>query len=474
MNVLFVAAECTPFIKTGGLADVIGSLPKELNRQGTPTRVMLPKYGDIPQTYRNQMRPVAQLTVSVGWRRQYCGIEELVLDGVHYYFIDNEYYFKRPGIYGFYDEAERFAFFCRAVLESLPHLGFRPDLLHGHDWHTGMVSVLLKTQYQSNPFYQNIRTVFTIHNLKYQGNFPYGILGDLLGLDDTYFTSDKLEFYGDVSFLKGGLVYSDLLTTVSKTYALEIQTPYYGERLDGLLRTRRKSLFGILNGLDYDEYNPETDPHLYVPATAPNWKKQNKTALQQELGLPVREDIPVIGIVSRLVQQKGFDLIAHVIEEILRLNLQLIVLGTGEERYEHLFRYVQQRRPEKVSVKIGFHEGLARKIYAASDLFLMPSLFEPCGISQLIALRYGTVPIVRETGGLVDTVLPYNRYTGEGNGFSFRHYNAHDMLDTIHRALDAYHKHNVWLSIIENGKAFDYSWQKSASEYRKLYDTGTI
>jgi starch synthase len=474
MNVLFVAAECTPFIKTGGLADVIGSLPKELNRQGTPTRVMLPKYGDIPQTYRNQMRPVAQLTVSVGWRRQYCGIEELVLDGVHYYFIDNEYYFKRPGIYGFYDEAERFAFFCRAVLESLPHLGFRPDILHGHDWHTGMVSVLLKTQYQSDPFYQNIRTVFTIHNLKYQGNFPYGILGDLLGLDDTYFTSDKLEFYGDVSFLKGGLVYSDLLTTVSKTYALEIQTPYYGERLDGLLRARRESLFGILNGLDYDEYNPETDPHLYVPATTPNWKKQNKTALQQELGLPVREDIPVIGIVSRLVQQKGFDLIAHVIEEILRLNLQLIVLGTGEERYENLFRYVQQRRPEKVSVKIGFNEGLARKIYAASDLFLMPSLFEPCGISQLIALRYGTVPIVRETGGLVDTVLPYNCYTGEGNGFSFRHYNAHDMLDTIHRALDAHHKHNVWLSIIENGKAFDYSWQKSASEYRKLYDTGTI
>ncbi|WP_027415685.1 glycogen synthase GlgA [Aneurinibacillus terranovensis] len=472
MQVLFVASECAPFIKTGGLADVIGSLPKELTKRGTETRVIMPKYGDIPAAFKEKMAVKGAYTVSVGWRQQYCGVEELVHDGVHYYFIDNEYYFKRPGIYGFYDEAERYAFFCRAILDVLPHLDFVPDVLHCHDWHAGMVSVLLNAQYRHLPFYQTIRTAFTIHNLKYQGIFPYSILGNLFGLGDSYFTYDKVEFYGDVNYMKAGLVYSDLLTTVSETYAQEIQTPYYGERLDGLLRAKRNSLFGIVNGVDYDVYNPATDPNLYVNYTDAAGKQMNKTALQDELGLPVNPDIPVVALVSRLVQQKGLDLIAHVLEEILEIDLQLVVLGTGEEKYEDLFRHVMHRWPNKVSAHFLFDEGLASQIYAGADMFLMPSLFEPCGIGQLIALRYQTVPIVRETGGLKDTIQAYNRYTGEGNGFSFAHYNAHDMLDTIRQAVHYYHDKTVWFGIVKNGQNTDYSWNESAKQYQKLYEWG--
>jgi starch synthase len=471
MNVLFVASESVPFIKTGGLADVIGSLPKELNKHGVQARVILPKYSDIPAEWKKKMKPKATCTVWVGWRRQYCGIEEAIVDGVHYYFVDNEYYFNRNGLYGHYDDGERFAYFCRAVLEALPLLDFDPDILHCHDWHTGMVSVMLKAHYGHIPYYQRIRTVFTIHNLKYQGVFPYSILNDLLGLGDSWFTSDKLEFYGGVSFMKGALVYSDLLTTVSKTYAQEIQTSYFGEQLDGLLRARGHSLTGIVNGIDYDLYNPETDPHLVNNYRDPAGKKPNKAALQAQLGLPVQPDVPIISIVSRLVEQKGLDLIAHVLEQMFSLDVQFVVLGTGDFAYENLFRNMMHHHPDQVSAHILFNEELARRIYAGSDLFLMPSQFEPCGIGQLISLRYGTVPIVRETGGLKDTVQPYNKYTGEGNGFSFANYNAHEMLAAVERAVDLYHHKPLWNTLTNNARLKDYSWNESARRYTQLYQT---
>ncbi|SHE29980.1 glycogen synthase GlgA [Desulforamulus putei] len=471
MKVLFVASEGVPFAKTGGLADVIGSLPRALINQGLDVRVVLPKYGVIPLHYRNSMVCKKTFTVPLGWRNVYCGLEQLEHEGITYYFIDNEYYFKRQGLYGFRDDAERYAFFCRAVLESLPHLGFVPRILHCHDWHTGMISVFLQAHYGNHPFYKDIRTVFTVHNLQYQGVFPKDILGDILDLGEEYFTLDGVEFYGQVSFIKGGLNYSHILTTVSETYAREIQTPYYGEQLDGLLRHRRDRLHGIVNGIDTDYYNPATDPHIFVHYSweTPEKKQDNKKYLQEILCLPTRHDIPLLGLVSRLVSQKGLDLIACVLEEILSMDVQLVVLGTGEKRYEELFQHAAGRYPEKVSANIMFGNTLAHRIYAGSDLFLMPSLFEPCGIGQLIALRYGSIPVVRETGGLKDTVQPYNEYTGEGNGFSFTNYNAHDFLYTLKRAVHFYHQGPVWSKILVNAMKSDYSWYKSAQKYQDLY-----
>lgn len=470
MKVLFVASECSPFIKTGGLADVIGSLPKELKRQNVDVRVVLPKYGDIPNEYKEKMVFKISFEVSLSWRKQYCGIEELSMNGITYYFIDNEYYFKRSGIYGHYDEAERFAFFNRAALDMLYHLDYKPDVIHCHDWQSALIPLYLKEQYSKGPFYEKIKTVFTIHNLKYQGIFPPVVLGDILGLGDHYLADDKIGFYGQVNFMKAGLHYADKLTTVSRTYAWEIQFPYYGEQLDGVLRQRSHDLVGIVNGIDYDEYNPKTDPHLYCNYdNSLKQKKENKVNLQKDLGLPVSEDIPMIAIISRLVEQKGIDLIAHMIHEILANDVQLVALGTGEWKYEHLFRYIQSQYPNKASVHITFNEGLARKIYAGSDLFLMPSQFEPCGIGQLIALRYGSIPIVRETGGLFDTVHSYNEFTGEGNGFSFTNYNAHDMMYTIGRALHFYRQPEIWKQIFDNAINSNYSWNQSAEQYVELY-----
>lgn len=471
MKVLFVASEGVPFVKSGGLADVIGSLPGALIHQRHDVRVVLPKHGDIPVHYRDRMICKKTFTVPLGWRRVYCGLEQLQHEGITYYFIDNEEYFKRQGLYGFQDDAERYAFFCRAVLESLPYLGFTPQILHCHDWHTGLVGVFLKAHYGSNPLYQDIRTVFTIHNLKYQGVFPKAVLGEVLGLGEEYFTLDGLEFYRQVSFMKGGINFSDLITTVSETYAQEIQTPYYGEQLDGLLRHCRERLYGIVNGIDVNFYNPATDPHI---CASYSWdtveKKQlNKEKLQQILCLPQRPDVPVLGLVSRLVSQKGLDLIGCVLEEILAMDLQLVVLGTGEKRYEELFQRAARKYPEKVSANILFGHTLCHRIYAGSDLFLMPSRFEPCGIGQLIALRYGAIPVVRETGGLKDTVQPYNEYTGEGNGFSFTNFNAHDFLYTLKRALGFYSQRDIWSKIMLNAMKIDHSWYKSAQKYQDLY-----
>jgi len=471
MRILFAAAEAAPFVKTGGLADVIGSLPKEMIKQGLDVRVMLPKYKVIPGCFTENMRRRAELTVPVGWRRQYAGIEELEWDGVTYYFVDNEYYFWRDGVYGCYDEAEQFAYFSRAVLESLPQLGFKPDILHCHDWHTAMVPVFLRAFYDGHPFYDSMRTVFTIHNLKYQGIFPYTVLPDVLGLDNDYFTLDGLEFYGDINYMKGGLLYADRLTTVSPSYAREIQEPYYGERLDGVLRARAADTTGIINGIDYDTYNPQSDPHLYVNyRRSPAKKRKNKVHLQQQLGLPTAEGTPLIAIVSRLAEQKGLDLVACVLEDMLALDMQMVVLGTGEARYETMFREAALRCPQKIAACIQFDEGLARRVYAAADLFLMPSRFEPCGIGQMIALRYGAVPIVRETGGLRDTVQSYNEMTGEGNGFTFAHYNAHDMLYTVGRALRVYRDPAAFARVLANGQKTDCGWIQSARQYHMLYE----
>jgi starch synthase len=475
MKILFAASEAVPFIKTGGLADVIGSLPKELTRQGLDVRVILPKYGDIPAKFRELMTQVTSFDVQLGWRKQYIGIDMLVHEGVTFYFVDNEFYYKRSGIYGFGDEAERFGFFCRGVIEALPYLDFQPDVIHCHDWQAGMIPVLIKAHYQHLPFFSEIKTMTTVHNLKYQGVFGQQVFKDLFGLSDDHFSGTALELHGGASFLKGGLLYSDQITTVSQTYAEEIQTPYYGEFLDSLLRHRKDQLTGIVNGIDYDVFDPMTDKNLVVNYRDSLPKKtQNKLALQERLGLPVNGDIPMIVLVTRLVQQKGLDLIQHVLREILALDIQLVVLGTGEPVYEQMFRNAAITHPTKVSAHIYFDEALAHKFYAASDLFLMPSQFEPCGIGQLIALRYRSVPIVRETGGLKDTVQPYNEFTGEGTGFSFTHYNAHDMLHIIRRAVFFYkNDRDSWMKIQQNMKKGDFSWRKSAQQYITLYNEMT-
>lgn len=470
MNVLMIAAEAVPFVKSGGLADVIGSLPKALLAEGADVRVMLPKYGDIPPSFRDRMKTIATFMVQVGWRRQYCGVEVLVHDGVTYYFIDNEYYFRRSGLYGYDDDRERFAYFCQAVLEAIPRLQWKPDVLHCHDWHTALVPVFHRAHYGASGDYRAMKTVFTIHNLKYQGVFGYEVMQDLLNLGDEHFHANALEYYGAVNYMKGAILYSDYVTTVSPTYAQEIQTPYYGEGLDGTLRHRGASLKGILNGLDDDEYDPAKDPHLtHRDVPSAEWKRRSKAALQEELGLPVLANTPVVAVVTRLVEQKGIDLIAHVLDELLQSSLQLVVLGAGDAKYEGLLRERAAQTPLRLSVNLKFDEGLARRIYAGSDLFLMPSKFEPCGIGQLIAMRYGSVPIVRETGGLADTVRPYNEHTGAGHGFSFRNYNAHDMLHTVLYAASMYRNETHWRNIRNNMSKQDFSWKSSSAQYAQLY-----
>ncbi|WP_432404382.1 glycogen synthase GlgA [Wukongibacter sp. M2B1] len=472
-KVLYAAFEAVPFIKSGGLADVAFSLPKALRQIGIDVRVVIPKYLQIPQEFKKEMTFLKSFNVKVGWRNQYCGIEYLEYDGIPFYFVDNEYYFKRDGGYNsYYDDGERYSFFCRAVLEMIENLNFKPNIIHCNDWHTGMISPLLNIQYRNNHQYSNIKTAFTIHNLKYQGVFPKEILGDLLNLRMEYYHPDALEFFGGISFIKGGIKYSDIVTTVSKTYADEIQYKYFGENLDGLIRARRNDLYGIVNGIDYDLYNPEKDEHIFLEYNSDCYerKQENKIDIQRLLNLPERKDVPLIGIVSRLAHMKGLDLILHVLDELLEENIQIVILGTGEAYFEGKLREYQHKYPQKISTQILFDESLAHKIYAASDMFVMPSKFEPCGLSQLIALRYGTLPIVRETGGLKDTVIPYNEYTGKGNGFSFTNYNAHDMLYTIKRALGFYEDKNTWKKIVSNAMNGDYSWRRSAEAYKGLYE----
>ena len=474
-KILFVASEAVPFIKTGGLADVVGSLPKCYDKEKYDVRVMLPKYLCIKEKFLKDLKYVDQFYMDYLGQSRYVGILEYVYDGITFYFIDNESYFWGAKPYGdWYYDLEKFSFFCKAALSSLPVIGFRPDLIHCHDWQTGLIPVMLNDHFQGSEFYRGIKTVMTIHNLKFQGVWDVDTIKRFSELSDYYFTSDKLESYKNGNMLKGGLVYADAITTVSKTYAEEIKTQFYGEGLDGLMRAREYSLRGIVNGIDYVDFNPETDERIAAPYSAENFRKEkikNKKALQAELGLEKDEKKFMIGIVSRLTDQKGFDLIQCVMDEICDEDVQLVVLGTGDEKYESMFRHYDWKYSERVSAQILYNEDLSHKIYAACDAFLMPSLFEPCGLSQLMALRYGTVPIVRETGGLKDTVIPYNEYDGTGTGFSFTNYNAHEMLDCIRKAKTLFYgKKREWNKLVERAMKADFSWNASALKYQELYD----
>ena len=473
MKILFIASEAVPFVKTGGLADVVGALAPVLAAQGHDVRVIIPDFSIISHDYTAKMAHVCDFEIQLGWRRQYCGIEQLKKDGVTWYFMDNKYYFGRPYIYGMGgDEYERFGFFCRGVLNMLPLIGFQPDVIHAHDWQSGMVPALLRIQYGHLPFYSEIKTIFTIHNLQYQGIFGIREVQDVLGLGDSLFTEDKLECFGCANFMKAALVYADMITTVSPSYSEEIQTAYYGERLDGLLRARKNDLHGVLNGIDVNEYNPETDPQIACNYSVEDLsgKAACKEALQKELGLDVNPSVPIIGMVGRLSNQKGLDLVDYVIADIMRLDVQLVVLGMGEGRYFNLFSWAEGEYRGKVAARFTMDHALAHKIYAGTDIFLMPSQFEPCGLSQMIAMRYGSIPIVRETGGLRDTVLSYNEFNGDGNGFTFFNYNAHDMLHVIERAVGYFlNRRDIWKILQQRGMAGDYSWTHSAAEYLKLY-----
>ena len=475
-KILFVASEGVPFIKTGGLADVVGSLPKCFDKENYDVRVILPKYMCMRQEWKDKMNYLTHFYMDLSWRSQYVGILEMQYDGVQFYFIDNEYYFSGPKPYGnIYQDVEKFAFFSKAALSALPVIGFKPDIIHCHDWQTGLVPVFLKDKFHENEFFRDIKSVISIHNLKFQGVWDVKTIQDITGLDKSYFAPDKLEAYGDANYLKGGIVYADRITTVSKTYAEEIQTPFYGERLDGLMRARNNCLTGIVNGIDYDEYNPAADSFLEKNYDIKSFRKEkvkNKKALQKELGLDQDERKFLIGIVSRLTDQKGFDLIAYMMDEMCQQDLQFVVLGTGEERYENMFRHFAWKYQGKVAANIYYSEAMSHKIYASCDAFLMPSLFEPCGLSQLMSLRYGTIPIVRETGGLKDTVEPYNEYNSTGTGFSFANYNAHEMLYTIKYAMDVFYNHKRdWNRMVERAMSKDFSWNTSAREYEKLYES---
>ncbi|MBQ2640633.1 MAG: glycogen synthase GlgA [Lachnospiraceae bacterium] len=475
-NILFVSSEVVPFIKTGGLADVAGSLPKYFNKEEYDCRVILPKYMCIKEEWKSKMNYLTHFYMDLAWRSQYVGILEMKYEGVQFYFIDNEYYFAGPAPYGnIYQDIEKFAFFSKAALSALPVIGFKPDIVHCHDWQTGLIPVFLKDKFHEGEFFRDMKSIMTIHNLKFQGVWDMKTVKDITGLPSYYFSPDKLEAYGDANYLKGGIVYADAVTTVSATYAEEIKTPFYGERLDGLMRARSGALSGIVNGIDYEVFNPETDTYIEKNYSKKNFRKEkvkNKRALQKELGLEQDERKFLIGIISRLTDQKGFDLIAYMMDEMCQLDVQFAVLGTGEERYENMFRHFAWKYQGKVSANIFYSEALSHKIYASSDAFLMPSLFEPCGLSQLMSLRYGTIPIVRETGGLKDTVQPYNEFESTGTGFSFANYNAHEMLYTVKYALDVYYnRKREWNKLIDRAMAADFSWSKSAREYEKLYDS---
>ncbi len=477
MKVLYVASEANPFVKTGGLADVAGSLPKELKKQGVDVRVIMPKFGKISEEIRNKMEHVYDGQINVSWRSKYVGIDKYELDGLIFYFVDNNEYFYREGFYGYDDDAERFSFFCRAVLNCLPAIDFFPDVINANDWHAGLVPVFLKLEHMGDERYANIKTLYTIHNLKYQGVFPKDVMSDVLGLDWKYFNNGDLEFYDAVNFMKGGIIYADYVSTVSKTYAQEIQYEYFGEHLDGLLRARKDDLYGIVNGIDYDIYNPATDKNLFVnydnsdAYNAFERKCDNKVKLQEILGLPQNRKVPVVSMVSRLVAAKGLDLVVRMMDELLQHeDFQFVLLGTGDKVYEDWFKGLAWRFPQKVSTNIYFSNELAQRIYGASDIFLMPSNYEPCGIGQLIAMRYGAAPVVRETGGLKDTVHQYDKYASTGNGFVFSNYNAHEMMYALKRALSTYGNFDIWIKIVSNAMTSDYSWTESAREYKELYE----
>ncbi len=476
-KILFVSSEAVPYIKTGGLADVVGSLPKYFDRNEYDVRVMLPKYACMDAAFLPNLRFVCHFYVNLNWRKQYVGILESEYRGIHYYFVDNEFYFAGSSPYNnIYEDVEKFAYFSKAVLASLPYIDYAPDVIHCHDWQTGLVPVYLHTAFGDDNFYAGIKTVFSIHNLKFQGRWRIREVIDITGLPEQIFNDKELESYGEANYLKGGVVYADAVTTVSPSYANEITTQEGGEGLHGLMNARRNVLHGILNGIDYDEFNPQTDPYIesnFSSKSVLSGKKANKVALQKELGLPVRESAFVIGIVSRLTEQKGFDLVSYIMDDLVsQLDVQIVILGTGESKFENVFHHFHSQYPDKVSAYIGYSEEKAHKIYASADAFLMPSLFEPCGLSQMMSMRYGTIPIARETGGLKDTVQAYNEYENTGTGFSFCNFNADDMKYVVEYAYHVFRdERKAWEDMMQRAMAQDFSWNKSAGEYEKLYDS---
>ena len=473
MKVLFVASEAAPFIKTGGLADVMGALPKALQALGVETALVIPNYEGVGEAYKNAMETVYEGFVDLSWRNQYMGVKKLVQDGIPVYFIDNEYYFKRDRLYGYDDDAERFAYFSKAALAMLHYIDFKPDVIHTNDWHTGLLGAYLKEDFMQDPFYQGMKNIYTIHNLKYQGVFGREIVEDVLGMPLRLLYNGNIENAGNVNFMKAGMCYADFITTVSPSYAEEITYPYFGEGLEDYVALCAGKISGILNGLDEKEYDPETDTNIPVCFDAANVlvkKPLAKEALQRELGLTVNREIPVLAMITRLVEAKGLDLVMHIMDELMEEQVQLIVVGTGDEEYANGLRELAWRHPGSVSVNILFNEGLARRVYAGADMFIMPSRYEACGLSQMIAMRYGTVPVVRETGGLKDSVINFDKYNApEGNGFSFANFNAHELLFTIKRGLTCFAEKPLWEKIVSNAMHSDNSWNRSAQAYADLY-----
>ncbi len=467
MKILYAASEAYPFAASGGLADVAGSLPKAIRGKMQACRVVMPLYSDIKPELRAQMKYVTNLTVFLSWRALYCGVFEANYNGVVYYFLDNEYYFKRSGLYGYYDDGERFAFFSKAVLEMLHYIDYTPDIIHCNDWQTALVPVYLNVFYRGEKKFRDIKTVLTIHNIQYQGKYGMEMVQDVLGLPQS--AAPIVEYDGDVNYMKGGIDQCNMVTTVSKTYAQEILDPWFSHGLDRILKARQFKLTGILNGIDVEGYDPQSDPNIVAPFSAkdPSKKAENKRALQEEMGLPQQKDVMVLGIVSRLVDHKGMDLVKYIGDELLREPIQLVVLGSGEYIFESFFEEMKRRYPDKVGYTKGFIPPLARRIYAGADTFLMPSKSEPCGLAQMVALRYGTIPIVRATGGLKDSIQDLG---GEdGNGFTFQSYNAHDMLGAVKRALQLYGDKKAWQKAVVGGMNCDFSWKKSAGEYVAMY-----
>ena len=472
MKILYAAAESSPFMKTGGLADVAGSLPLSLKELGHDIRAVMPLYSNIKEDYKKDMEFLGHFFIDIGWRHKYVGVFSYERGGVPYYFIDNTDYFHRDNIYGEVDDGERFIFFTKAVAQLLEFLDFKADIVHSNDWHTGLLSLYIKDFARGNDFYKDMKTVYTIHNMKYQGVFPAEILGEVAGLSQEYYNEEGLKYYDNINMMKAGISFCDLLTTVSQTYSEEIKNPYFGEKLEGIIRKNDYKLYGVVNGIDYNVFNPETDKNIDFNYTIDTIQKKvkNKTALQKQFNLPVDETIPVLGMVTRLVAMKGLDMVRYILDELMQEDIQFVLLGTGDKEYEDLFKYFQFIYPEKMAARIYFNEEDSHRIYAGADIFLMPSLAEPCGISQLISLRYGTVPLVRETGGLKDTVEPYNKYTEEGNGFSFKNQNAHELLFTNKEALNLYKDKKKRKKLMVSGMKSKNDWEESSKEYIKLYN----
>ncbi len=467
MKILYATSEALPFAASGGLADVAGSLPQALRARLVGCRVVMPLYESVPQYLRDNMHFLVSLSVPVAWRRQYCGVFEAKANGVIYYLLDNQYYFKRPGLYGHYDDAERFAFLSRAALEILKYIDFKPDILHANDWQTALIPIYHSLFYCHDPLYRDMKTVFTIHNIQYQGKYGLEILEEVFGLPRD--RQQIVEMDGCVNLMKGAIETAHRVTTVSPTYAAELLDPYFSHGMDGILRARQWKLCGILNGIDTESYDPGTDIQLRAHYSAEDMsgKAEDKKALQEELGLPVRPDVPLLSMVSRLVSHKGLDLVKYALDQILQDDVQMVVLGSGDWVYENFFREAQARHGDKLRYCNGFIPDLARRIYAGSDIFLMPSQSEPCGLSQMVACRYGAVPVVRETGGLKDSIRDCG--DGEGNGFTFKTYNADDMLYAIRRAFGAYANKPDWAVISRHAMESDFSWGRSANEYLRLY-----